>query len=407
MRFNPLAPSLPNYPGPFKVGTIQVELPLPKELHRTFGNATVRTLLVRLFYPTSATHGPRPKWTGHGNYAVKGYAHFLGISESLLNAASYFGLKWTEIPAFTDSPLLKASELIDAHPSPSNKWPAMIFSHGLGGTRNAYSQISGSIASGGIVVMSLEHRDNSAAISVITEGEDVEVVEYISIKDSTPENIQKRRHQISQRAYEVKLGIELFRAMNGDRSIFSGLDDKLSQFKSTLDCAKGNLLMAGHSFGAATAVNCAKDSSTRIESDSKDYTLKSEFRALVLLDPWMEVLVDSTATKLTVPAVAIASEAFMKWSSNWRSVIELLSHDESSTLKNKLCHVKESAHLQQSDFALLFPTATKYAFKAGCSPHLAMDLNVRLVREFLRTTVGMNTPADEAIYSHEGLVMFK
>ena len=43
----------------------------------------------------------------------------------------------------------------------------MLFSHGLGGSRNAYSHICGSLASHGIVVVAPDHRDGSAPISFI------------------------------------------------------------------------------------------------------------------------------------------------------------------------------------------------------------------------------------------------
>lgn len=463
MRLNPLAPALPNYPGPFRVGTVQLEVPVPKEYQKTFGAGSVRTLLVRLFYPTSATRGSRPRWVGAGGHAVAGYAHFLGISETALGAASWLGLKWTDIPAFQDTPLLcppsylkvpqstsasSASSVVgngtaDTHDNTSGRWPAMIFSHGLGGTRNAYSQISGSIASGGVVCMSIEHRDHSAAISVVqgVPGErEEEVVRYVSIKESTPATIQARRDQLEQRAYEVKLGIELFRALDAAASpssslftskssssstgssifpadVVQGLNAQILTFAASLDVAPGRILMAGHSFGAATGVHCAKhETGPLVSTDGPKYTLRSEFRALVLLDPWTEVLVDSTARKLSIPTLAVASEAFHKWSSNWRAVLELLSHDtyvrngnangtangngsgngsgsDKARGMNRLLWIPESAHLSQSDFGLLFPTATKYAFKAALNPSVAMDLNIRAVREFLRETVGVRVPA--------------
>src|SRR3954463_11652122 len=45
----------------------------------------------------------------------------------------------------------------------------MIFSHGLGGSRNAYSHLVGSIASHGVIVVATEHRDGSTPISYIRE----------------------------------------------------------------------------------------------------------------------------------------------------------------------------------------------------------------------------------------------
>jgi len=45
----------------------------------------------------------------------------------------------------------------------------MIFSHGLGGTRNSYAHLVGSIASYGTVVFAIEHRDGSAPTTFIRQ----------------------------------------------------------------------------------------------------------------------------------------------------------------------------------------------------------------------------------------------
>lgn len=395
MRLNPFSPSLPKYPGPYQVGTIEVELPLPSHLQKTFGQCTVKTLLVRLFYPTTAKTGKRPRWTGYGNYTIQGYAKFLGIRESVLGAASYLGLKWTEIPAFEDAPLLSRK---------TGKWPCLLFSHGLGGSRNAYSQICGSLASGGICVMAVEHRDNSAAISVVRTDEGEEVVEYVSIKESTTENVEKRRHQMAQRAYEMRLGLELLRSLDSPsaNSAFKSDHKLLSNFANALNVQAGNILIGGHSFGAATSVHCCKDaSSTRLPFDSSNYAFQNEFRAGLLFDVWTEVLVDTNSLPLKVPTLCIASDAFQKWSTNFTAVKRLLKPTDEATKLNKLCWIKQSAHLSQSDFQLLFPTATKFAFKAAIDPHHCMDLNVRAAREFLRRLGIGEESVDEKIFKSE------
>jgi platelet-activating factor acetylhydrolase len=50
----------------------------------------------------------------------------------------------------------------------------MIFSHGLAGSRNAYSHIAGSITSHGVIVIAPEHRDGSAPISYVRSVPDVQ-----------------------------------------------------------------------------------------------------------------------------------------------------------------------------------------------------------------------------------------
>jgi platelet-activating factor acetylhydrolase len=49
------------------------------------------------------------------------------------------------------------------HPGTTRKqWPLVIFSHGLAGSRTAYSQLCSEMAASGRVVLAIEHRDGTA-----------------------------------------------------------------------------------------------------------------------------------------------------------------------------------------------------------------------------------------------------
>jgi platelet-activating factor acetylhydrolase len=163
----------------------------------------------------------------------------------------------------------------------------MIFSHGLGGSRNTYSQWCGSIASYGVVVAAIEHRDGSAPVSVVHAGSKSQfTVPYRRITDSE-QNMVYRTSQVAQRTYEVSRLVTVLRDINGGK-VFDVNDDKrtaLERFKGILNIKKGELIMAGHSFGAATTVAVCKDK----ENAQAGYPLKDEFKAAIMLDIWMLV----------------------------------------------------------------------------------------------------------------------
>ena len=125
-----------------------------------------------LFYPTPHTPGARagraPRWTTW--HYTRGYVAFgtrrgnsvgpLGkVTEAL--AASFFNtlLATVRLPV--------AGVALPPSPGPH---PAVIFSHGLGGTRHAYSALCAGLAGRGFVVLSLEHADATASLARLAGG---------------------------------------------------------------------------------------------------------------------------------------------------------------------------------------------------------------------------------------------
>jgi platelet-activating factor acetylhydrolase len=62
-----------------------------------------------------------------------------------------------KVPASNNAPLR-------APPAELSRWPLVIFSHGLAGTRTTYSQLCASLAAQGRVVIVLEHRDGTEPV---------------------------------------------------------------------------------------------------------------------------------------------------------------------------------------------------------------------------------------------------
>ncbi len=299
----------------------------------------------------------------------------------------------------------------------------MVFSHGLGGTKNAYSHLTGSLASHGMVVVAPEHRDGSAPISFIhsTDGTPAKAVHYRSLPHKpSPELGENRNRQLEIRLWELGLVHEALLKLDNSSSQLhnfgaqtSQSPDSLGMFASALDVhTPGKISWSGHSFGAATVVQFVKsvyyhesypsNGYTPLYRPTPDSALESQVTPstpVTLLDLWTFPLLSSSTSYLWSkplpahnsrdgsPPLAILSEAFFKWSINLQETKRAISSPagETSALEATphLFYPVSSAHLSQSDFGPLFPWITRKVFKAE-DPERTLRLNVRAILESLR-----------------------
>ncbi|KAF3913926.1 hypothetical protein ABW21_db0205895 [Orbilia brochopaga] len=180
-RLNPV-PGFPAYKGPYAVGTIDLELPVAPFVDNGLSppcpaDADIPTVQMRVFYPAKLKEDGGDKANGHSkaNWIpsprkeyVAAYCRFAGAGEWLANLLSYIPhhLYYVKIPVLAGHRLLPPRP---GHEESDIKYPVVVFSHGLGGTRNAYSYLTASLASYGAVVFCLEHRDGSASASFVRE----------------------------------------------------------------------------------------------------------------------------------------------------------------------------------------------------------------------------------------------
>jgi len=333
------------------------------------------------------------------------------------------------IPVFRNARLLPA-------PTRTKKWPVMFFSHGLGGSRNAYSHLLGSLSSHGVVVVAPDHRDGSAPMALIRgakEEEKVMRVEYRSMPHTTSREVEEgRNEQLRIRLWELGLAHDAMLKIERGEEIVNlaaetrqSLDHNLSMFRSSLNVQEpGSITWAGHSFGAATVLQFVKSVFWRpsVQNRCPDpypadyqplYTPSSDPSIIhqitpespvTLLDLWTLPLRGNPTRWLWskplpcyapngpggVNLLAILSEAFYKWRGNLVQTKKALSSDPSSRHPAQLSrpgprifYPVASAHLSQSDFGVLFPFVTKKVFKAD-NPERTLRLNTRAILQVMR-----------------------
>lgn len=321
----------------------------------------------------------------------------------------------------------------------------MVFSHGLSGTRNAYSHITGSLASHGMVVIAPEHRDGSAPISFINnqDGSPPKSINYWSIQHYPQEEVYQnvadsRNHQLKIRLWELGLLHDALLKLDNSEHFTNVISDSrhpvpLSMFAANLDVHNpGRIAWSGHSFGAAAIVQFVKSIFYSPESRKGSISLYAPSRTspiskqitpsspISLLDVWTVPLKNLNTTQWLwekplpsyadpptgSPPLTILSEAFYKWEMNLKNTKELISPPPDQISKSKIkphiFYPVGSAHLSQSDFGHLYPWLTKKLFHAQ-EPERTMRLNVRAILESLRRS-GIKV-ADTSAADMEGVAL--
>uniref|UniRef100_A0A8H7Y0Z5 N-acetyltransferase domain-containing protein n=1 Tax=Psilocybe cubensis TaxID=181762 RepID=A0A8H7Y0Z5_PSICU len=234
--------------------------------------------------------------------SLHGFAAFLGAREWLLWPIVYLFGAFVKIPAYPNAPLLSTRQTEDF-----TQWPLVIFSHGLGAGRTAYSQYCCRLAASGKVVLAVEHRDGTGTVcmrrSWNAEGKseprklfylretDVHLEDTDTI-DTHP--IPLRGQQLAFRHHEIYITYSSFcRFIQQDSTLeFDTIDgspyaqhrwSELNNAGQSLIRYDNDVVLAGHSFGGCTVLSIL---STR---PYDGYTSIPVERA-VILDPWLEPL---------------------------------------------------------------------------------------------------------------------
>ncbi|KAF2100600.1 hypothetical protein NA57DRAFT_37102 [Rhizodiscina lignyota] len=308
-------------------------------------------------------------------------------------------------------------------------FPLMIFSHGLGGTRTVYSSLCGEFASYGFIVVAMEHRDGSGPRTYINHPKDIDLdnaneelrkvmddhrpkdrkrgyhkVDYIFPKDNPydtgPQNGKGvdrtlRTAQLQLRLAEIEEAYHLISEIHAGRGAevakhnirkkgyvasssrgLEGVDWSTWKSSFRLD----NVTILGHSFGAATSVELLRD--------RKRFP---HVRQGIIYDIWGAAVRppdNPIEEHIACPLLALNSEAFSYWSSNFRTVDSLIAEARSDPhpAPSWLLTVRGTIHISQSDFSILYPNLSAFMLRATANPRRAVDVNVSATFEFLMKT---------------------
>ncbi|KAF6815035.1 paf-acetylhydrolase family member [Colletotrichum plurivorum] len=272
-----LASKLPEHrDGRYAVGAIDVEVPVrkPRSISETtFADGTpafaLETVLFTLYYP--APKGvrstlPRHPWIPRPrSLTAEGYAKAARFDNFISRPVFTFAL-WAiagsvEIPAEVDVPLDHNSE---------ETFPVVVLSHGQASSRTDYTHYCSELASQGVVVAALEHRDGSAPGSVVTTPDGEKRVMYLHKTElyggGEMEDDAFKAEQLDFRQAEIEETVAVLQSLNaghGDE-IFEKNARKegndFPQWENRLNTSQ--IIIAGHSLGATGALQALKPASS-------------------------------------------------------------------------------------------------------------------------------------------------
>ncbi|XP_072498467.1 platelet-activating factor acetylhydrolase isoform X2 [Notamacropus eugenii] len=320
---------------------------------------TVKGSLLRLYYPSQDGEYHSTVWIPNKEYFV-GLSNFLGLHKFMGKfLAYYFGSVTT--PANWNAPLRTGE-----------KYPLIIFSHGLGAFRTIYSAIGIELASHGFIVAAVEHRDESASATFYFENEAAVERDNKSWLPYKCLHLQKteypkRHRQVLQRAEECSKALNLILDINEGKTVKNVLNSTfdLEQLKNAIDNKK--IAVMGHSFGGATV----------IQTLSED----KRFRCGIALDAWMVPLSDELYDRVPQPLFFINSENFQT-SENIMKMRKFCLLDK----ERKIITIKGSVHQNFPDFTFVTGKVIGYIFtlKGDIDSDVAIDLSNKASLAFLQ-----------------------
>jgi predicted dienelactone hydrolase len=271
----PVLARMPTPRGPLRVAQRDFLIPRRPDLPNS------RPVWVRVFYPAAntpaqcgqASHPPPPYASGD---TARGLATFTGMP----------GLYFSHLPLVLLGQPARAARnyggddvFLGGAAAPLGQ--PVVFSHGLGGTRSAYTALCTELASHGRVVVAVEHADGTAAVAdAISPGGAAEFYRRGVAIEGRVRQLHYRIRELEDVCHALahaspaedgipEIVAAAFAPPRGDRGGDHG--------------GAGGIHFVGHSFGGATVLALALDPTAGAR-------LPRPIASVAALDPWLEPL---------------------------------------------------------------------------------------------------------------------
>lgn len=385
--------------GRFGVGFIDVEwedtenLTMGGEEETGFLGSEIPFVLARIYYPSrkekestnldspdkaTQTNNPNTNeseqfgtWLPSSHY-FPGYGYFMRLPTLVSSGIGRLLAANVRIRAKESIPLVSIEEM------GTESLPVMIFSHGIAGIRTTYSSICCEMASRGVVVVALEHRDGSASMTIDQKGKVYPYRAGPSGINLPMIDYDYRAAQLVHRIKEIKSTAKFIESINEAGDFVSLIMstptsiETLKQFKGRL--LANRIILTGHSFGGASCFAASQVIPT--------------VTCCVALDPWMFPLPQPSLPiqRTDIDNLIIINEKF-SWSENDAAIqkfIDDFRHTDKSLAKVQLLGC---GHMDPSDLASIVPAKIIQILRPNSSipanPHRIIQANVDLIAAHL------------------------
>ncbi|XP_070442264.1 platelet-activating factor acetylhydrolase isoform X2 [Equus przewalskii] len=331
---------------------------------------TDKGTFLRLYYPSQDGDSSDTLWIPNKEY-FWGLSKFLGRHWLMGKVLSLLYGSLT-IPASWNSPLRTGE-----------KYPLIIFSHGLGAFRTIYSAIGIDLASHGFIVAAVEHRDGSASATYYFQDQSAAEIGnkswlYFRSLKREEEEVLVRNEQVQQRAKECSQALDLILDIDHGRPVKNVLDSEfgVEQLKDSID--RNKIAVIGHSFGGATV----------LQALSED----QRFRCGIALDAWMLPVGDEVYSRIPQPLFFINSERF-QYPANIIKMKKCYLPDK----ERKMITIRGSVHQNFADFTFATGKIIGYIFtlKGDIDSNVALDLSNKASLAFLQNHLGLQKDFDQ------------